>query len=55
MIKKIEAQGVKTGSVKHIKSLPIIVDCELIHESKWTEAPDPDRRMGPGENAPEAG
>ena len=30
MIHKIEAQGVKSGSVKHIKHPPIIVDCGLV-------------------------
>ena len=30
MIRKIEAQGVKSGSVKHIRHPPIIVDCGLV-------------------------
>ena len=30
MIRKIEAQGVKSGSVKHIRHPPIIVDCGII-------------------------
>ena len=30
MIHKIEAQGVKSGSVKHIRYPPIIVDCGLV-------------------------
>ena len=34
VIQKIEAQGVKSGSVKHIKYPPIIVDCGIVEEKE---------------------
>ena len=37
VIHKIEAQGVKSGSVKHIKHPPIIVDCGLVQECQDQE------------------
>jgi hypothetical protein len=30
VIHAIEAQGVASGSVKHIKHLPVIVDCGVV-------------------------
>ena len=40
MIRKIEAQGVKSGSVKQIKHPPIIVDCGLVQEKEESKGCD---------------
>ena len=37
MIRKIEVQGLKSGSVKHIKHPPIIVDCGLVAQDQEEE------------------
>jgi len=40
VIQKIEAQGVKSGSVKHIRHPPIIVDCGLVQEQEESKGCD---------------
>merc|ERR1719334_2842986 len=50
VIKKIESQGVKNGSMAHIKFPPIIVDCGIILEEEEEEGKAEKKKRGRGSN-----